>query len=191
VLAKSLDVEKSLDDYGTHGGSVDIEPESHRDASAAPTKKPKKKKARTATYESSSSIMHLYDDAEPTIAKGKGGAKVDPLLDLISVNTYLKSNPKKMIVRCARAEYGCSTTWAAPRWKTRVFGHAVVCGKLDKIDLTLRDRVRNAMAKESLGDLVDKGGSESVIPKVETPLTCMPPWQLPHWQLPHLSPACH
>jgi hypothetical protein len=46
----------------------------------------------------------------------------------------------------------------------------VVCGKLDKIDLTLRDRVRNAMAKESLGDRVDKSGSESVIPKAETPI---------------------
>jgi hypothetical protein len=30
---------------------------------------------------------------------------------------------------------------AAPRWKTRVFGHALQCGELDKIDLTLRDRV--------------------------------------------------
>lgn len=175
MLAKSLDVEKPSDDYGTISGSVEVEPvlrtsEPHQDASMALTKKPKKKKARTAAYESSSSIMHLYDDAEPMVAKGKGGAKVDPLLDLVSVNTYLKSNPKKMIVRCAGAEYGCSTTWAAPRWKTRVFGHAVVCGKLDKIDLTLRDCVCNAMAKESLGGRVGKSGSESVIPKAENPV---------------------
>jgi hypothetical protein len=29
MLAKSLDVEKPSDDYGTRGGSVDVEPESH------------------------------------------------------------------------------------------------------------------------------------------------------------------
>jgi hypothetical protein len=40
MLAKLLDVEKPSDDYGTRGGSVDVEPESHRDASVAPTKEP-------------------------------------------------------------------------------------------------------------------------------------------------------
>lgn len=109
--------------------------------------------------------MHLYTDAERVPAKGKGGAKVDPLMDLLSVNTYLKSDPKKMIVRCAGAAYGCATTWAAPRWKTRVFGHALQCGKLDKIDSTLRDRVRTAMSKESLGGRVE--GQSLPVPSVE------------------------
>ncbi|KAG1848086.1 hypothetical protein DFJ58DRAFT_796836 [Suillus subalutaceus] len=119
---------------------------------SSPIKKAKaSKKKKIKIVESDVSVMHLYTDAEHKSAKGKGGAKVDPLMDLLSVNTYLKSNPKKMIVRCSGAEYGCATTWAAPRWKTRVFGHALQCGKLDKIDLTLRDRVRIAMAKESLG----------------------------------------
>ncbi|KAG1892207.1 hypothetical protein F4604DRAFT_1948665 [Suillus subluteus] len=106
-----------------------------------PIKKAKaSKKKKIKIVESDVSVMHLYTDAEHKPAKGKGGAK------------YLKSNPKKMIVRCSGAGYGCATTWAAPRWKTRVFGHALQCGKLDKIDLTLRDRVRTAMAKESLAE---------------------------------------
>ncbi|KAG1874806.1 hypothetical protein F4604DRAFT_1680712 [Suillus subluteus] len=57
------------------------------------------KKKKTKIIESDMSVMHLYRDAELIPAKGKGGAKVDPLMDLISVNTYLKSNPQKMIVR--------------------------------------------------------------------------------------------
>lgn len=109
--------------------------------------------------------MRLYQDAEPIPVKGKGGAKVDPLMDLISVNTYLRSNPQKMVVRCAGAEYGCATTWAAPRWKTRVFGHALQCGKLDKIDVTLRDRVRTVMAKESLSGRV--GSQRPLLPSTE------------------------
>ncbi|KAG1868376.1 hypothetical protein DFJ58DRAFT_911484 [Suillus subalutaceus] len=111
---------------------------------SSPIKKAKaSKKKKIKIVESDVSVMHLYTDAEHKPAKGKGGVKVDPLMDLLSVNTYLKSNPKKMIARCAGAEYGCATTWAAPCWKTRVFGHALQCEKLDKIDLTLRDRVDN------------------------------------------------
>ena len=127
---------------------------------------PKNKKAKT---DSGMSLMHLYRDADPIPAKGKGGAKVDPLMDLISVNTYLESDPQKMIVRCAGAEYGCATTWAAPRWKTRVFGHAVQCGKLDKVDITLRDRVRTAMANESLGDRVSNQSALMHSPKYNAP----------------------
>ncbi|KAG1795525.1 hypothetical protein EV424DRAFT_1598569 [Suillus variegatus] len=126
--------------------------------------KPSKKK-KSKTVEPDVSVMHLYTDAERVPAKGKGGAKVDPLMDLLSVNTYLKSDPKKMIVRCAGAAYGCATTWAAPRWKTRVFGHALQCGKLDKIDSTLRDCVRTAMSKESLGGRVE--GQSLPVPSVE------------------------
>ncbi|KAG1858405.1 hypothetical protein DFJ58DRAFT_744888 [Suillus subalutaceus] len=86
------------------------------------------KKKKIKIVESDVSVMHLYTDAEHSKpAKGKGGAKVDPLMDLLSVNTYLKSDPKKMIVRCSGAEYGCA-------------------------NLTLRDRVRTAMAKESLAE---------------------------------------
>ena len=93
-----------------------------------PGAKASKKKKSKIVKSDAVSIMHLYTDAKQIPAKGKGGAKVDPLMDLLSVNTYLKSDPQKMIVRCAGAEYGCATTWAAPRWKTRVFGHALLSG---------------------------------------------------------------
>jgi hypothetical protein len=75
--------------------------------------KASKKKKKATVVKSNTSVMHLlvYRDAEPIPVKGKGGAKVDPVMDLVSVNTYLKSNPEKMIVRCAGAEYGCTTTW--------------------------------------------------------------------------------
>jgi hypothetical protein len=96
----------------------------------------------------------LFIDADPKEAKGPGGAKTDPLLDLVSAMAYMKSDPGKLIVRCAGAAYGC-THRVAPRWKTRVYKHAAGCNKLDSIDPTLRDKVRTAMAKESLGDRVE------------------------------------
>jgi hypothetical protein len=67
-------------------------------------------------------------------------------------------------------------TWAAPRWKARVFGHALQCGKLDKINPTLRDRVRTAMARESLGGRV-KGYEPTAVASTSsesTMLLCAP-----------------
>ncbi|KAG1740815.1 uncharacterized protein EDB91DRAFT_1346926 [Suillus paluster] len=67
-----------------------------------PINKPKAtKKKKAKIVESDTSVVHLYRDAKLIPAKGKGGAKLDPLMDLVSVNPYLKSNPQKMIVRCA------------------------------------------------------------------------------------------
>ncbi|KAG2030499.1 hypothetical protein BDR03DRAFT_1003531 [Suillus americanus] len=56
------------------------------------------KKKKIKIVGSDVSVMHLYTDAKHIPAKGKGGAKADPLMDLLSVNTYLTSNPKKIIV---------------------------------------------------------------------------------------------
>ncbi|KAG1743283.1 uncharacterized protein EDB91DRAFT_1081218 [Suillus paluster] len=120
----------------------------HPDIELVSSQSMKASKKKKSNIESDTSVMHLYTDTKQIPAKGKGGAKVDPLMDLLS-------DPQKMIVWCAGAEYGCATTWAAPHWKTRVFGHALPCGKLNKINLTLWDRVRTAMAKESLGDRVE------------------------------------
>jgi hypothetical protein len=124
--------------------------------SGAPARKPKKKSKKpngVVAYDPTS-VLDMFIDADPKEAKGPGGAKTDPLLDLVSSMAYLKSDPDKLIVRCAGAAYGCTHTWVAPRWKTRVYKHASGCSKLDDIDPTLRDRVRTAMAKESLGDRV-------------------------------------
>jgi hypothetical protein len=118
-------------------------------------KKPRKKKNGTVAYDPTS-VLDMFIDAEPTLAKGPGGAKVDPLLDQVSKMAYLKTKPKKLIVRCVGAAYGCTHTWAAPRWKTRIFKHAIGCNKLDSVNATLRDKVRTAMAGESLGDRVEK-----------------------------------
>jgi hypothetical protein len=57
--------------------------------------KASKKKKKATVAESNTSVMHLYKDAEPIPVKGRGGAKVDPLMDLVSVNTYLRSHPEK------------------------------------------------------------------------------------------------
>ncbi|KAJ8580562.1 hypothetical protein M405DRAFT_869382 [Rhizopogon salebrosus TDB-379] len=54
--------------------------------------KASKKKKKAMVVKSNTSVMHLYRDAEPIPVKGRGGAKV---MDLVSVNTYLKSNPEK------------------------------------------------------------------------------------------------
>lgn len=116
--------------------------------------KPKKKPNGVVDYDPTSAL-DMFIDADPKEAKGPGGAKTDPLLDLVSVMAYMKSNPGKLIVRCAGAAYGCTHTWVAPHWKTRVYKHAARCNKLDSIDPTLRDKVRTAMAKESLGDRVE------------------------------------
>lgn len=125
--------------------------------SDAPRKRQKKsqKKNGTIPYDPAS-VLDMFVDAAPTLAKGPGGAKVDPLLDLVSKMAYLKTNPTKLIVRCAGAAYGCTHTLAAPRWKTRVFKHAVGCNKLDNIDPTLCDKIQTVMAGESLGDHVKK-----------------------------------
>jgi hypothetical protein len=66
------------------------------------------------------SVLDMFIDADLKEAKGPGGAKIDPLLDLVSSMAYLKSDPDKLIVRCAGAAYRCTHTWVAPRWKTRV-----------------------------------------------------------------------
>ena len=105
--------------------------------------KPKKKPNGVVNYDPTSAL-DMFIDADPKEAKGSGGAKTDPLLDLVSVMAYMKSNPGKLIVRCAGAAYGCTHTWVAPRWKTRVYK-----------DTTLRDKVCTAMVKESLGDHVE------------------------------------
>jgi hypothetical protein len=124
--------------------------------SRAPAKKPKKKpkKLNGVVAYDPTSVLDMFIDADPKEAKGPGGAKTDPLLDLVSSMAYLKSDPDKLIVRCAGATYGCTHTWVAPHWKTHVYKHAAGCSKLDSIDPTLRDRVRTAMVKESLGDRV-------------------------------------
>jgi hypothetical protein len=132
-----------------------IAPEKVSDASVLkPKKKPKKKPNGVVNYDPTS-VLDTFIDADPKEAKGPGGAKTDPLLDLVSTMAYMKSNPGKLIVRCAGATSGCTHTWVAPRWKTRVYKHAAGCNKLDNISPTLCDQVRTAMAKESLGDRVE------------------------------------
>lgn len=125
-----------------------------------PPAKPKKSRQKKVVAYNPTSVLDQYIDIPPEMAKGPGGAKPDPLLDLVSSHAYLKSDPaKKKIVRCAGAAYGCDHTAAAPRWKQRVFSHAVMCAKLDKVDATLRDQVRTAMAQKSLGERVESTDS--------------------------------
>lgn len=107
--------------------------------------------------------MDEFQDVPPVEPRGPGGAKKDPLLDLVSSYAYLKSDPKKkVIVRCAGAAYGCSHTSSAPRWKRRVLDHTVMCAKLDSVDPTLRDRIRTSLAQQSLGERVESLGSQQV-----------------------------
>jgi hypothetical protein len=131
-----------------------IVPENASEASVLKPKKKPKKPNGVVNYDPTS-VLDMFIDADLKEAKGPGGAKTDPLLDLVSTMAYMKSNPGKLIVRCTGAAYGCTHTWVAPRWKTRVYKHAAGCNKLDSIDPTLRDKVRTAMAKESLGDRVE------------------------------------
>jgi hypothetical protein len=145
------DVDVSSASYTSNTSkSVKIRPEE-------PTKKPKKprKKPNGQIEYDATSVLDMFTDAADPTPKCPGGAKVDPLLNLVSAMAYLKSEPEKLIVRCAGAAFGCTHTLAAPRWKTRVFKHAFGCSKLDKIDPTLREKVRTAMAGESLGDRVE------------------------------------
>ena len=62
---------------------------------------------------------------------------------------YMKSDPGKLIVRCAGAAYGCTHTWVVPRRKTQVYKHAAGHNKLDRGSHTA------AIARESLGDRVE------------------------------------
>jgi len=72
-------------------------------------KKPKEKKSKkpngVAAYD-----QHLcwtcFIDVIQRKAKGPGGAKTDPLLDLVLSMAYLKSDLDKLIVHCAGAAYG-------------------------------------------------------------------------------------
>ena len=123
-------------------------------ASRASMLKPKKKPNGVVDYDPTSAL-DMFVDADPKEAKGPGGAKTDPLLDIVSVMAYMKSDPGKLIVHCAGTAYGCTHTWVAPRWKTHVCKHAAGCNKLDSIDPTLCDKVHTAMVKESLGDHVE------------------------------------
>jgi len=91
--------------------------------SGAPAKKPKKKSKKpngVAAYDPTS-VLDMFIDVDPKEAKGPGGAKTDPLLDLVLSMAYLKSDLDKLIVHCAGAAYGCTHTWVAPRWKTRIY----------------------------------------------------------------------
>ena len=136
--------------------AIDIDaPEKASEASMVKLKKKPKKKPNGVVDYDPTSVLDVFIDADPKEAKGPGGAKTDPLLELVSTMAYMKSDPGKLIVRCAGAAYGCTHTWVAPRWKTRVYKHAAGCNRLDRIDPTLRDKVRTAMAKESLGDRVE------------------------------------
>ena len=105
-------------------------------------KKPTKKKNGVVKYDPTCVLEAMYIDADPKVAKGPGGAKTDPLLDLVLAHVYLKSNLNgKLLVCCAGATYGCTHNWATPRWKTCIFKHTVGCSKLDSIDPTLHNRV--------------------------------------------------
>jgi len=73
----------------------------------APAQKPKKKskKPNGVVMYDPTSVLDMFIDMDPKEAKGPGGAKTDPLLDLMSSMAYLKSDPEKLIVCCAGATY--------------------------------------------------------------------------------------
>lgn len=125
----------------------------HLTLPAAPAKS-KKKSKKIVAGGASTSLLDLYNDLPPELPKGPGGAKRDVLMDQAAIKTTLKSDPKKTpIFRCAAAQYGCDQTWAGRATK-RVYPHSVQCMKLDLVDPTIRDKIRNVMSDGSLSECV-------------------------------------
>lgn len=76
-------------------------------------------------------------------------------MEQAAIKTTLKSDSEKTpIFRCAGAQYGCDQTWAG-RAKKCVYPHSVQCMKLDLVDPTLRDKIRDCVAGMSLSERVE------------------------------------